>query len=79
MLWAACIGGAIQHDDHLDMVRATEFDVDAIRDNDGYRFLSDRAVRTTASYGVSSISLRAIRRSRGSSVGECPCRRVHAP
>jgi hypothetical protein len=61
-LWAACIGGAVQRDDYLDTVRAAGFDVDTIRENDKYRFLSDRAVGATTTYGVSSISIRATRR-----------------
>jgi SAM-dependent methyltransferase len=61
-LWAACIGGAAQRDDYLDTIRAAGFDIDTVRDNDAYRFLSDRAVGATTKYGVSSISIRASRR-----------------
>jgi SAM-dependent methyltransferase len=61
-LWAACIGGAAQRDDYLDTVRAAGFDIDTIRENDKYRFLSDRAVGATTTYGVTSISIRATRR-----------------
>ena len=43
-LWAACIGGAAQRDDYLATIRAAGFDIDTIRENDEYRFLSDRAV-----------------------------------
>lgn len=61
-LWAACIGGAAQRDDYLDAIRAAGFDIDTIRENDEYRFLSDRAVDATTKYGVSSVSIRATRR-----------------
>ena len=57
-LWAACIGGAAQRDDYLDIIRAAGFDVEAVRDND-YRFRSDRALGATTTYGVTSISLLA--------------------
>lgn len=61
-LWAACIGGAAQRDDYLDTIRAAGFVIDTIRENDAYRFLSNRAVGAVAKYGVSSISIRATRR-----------------
>ncbi|HWJ68147.1 MAG TPA: methyltransferase domain-containing protein [Nocardioides sp.] len=59
-LWAACIGGAAQRDDYLAMIREAGFDVEAVRDND-YRFISERALGATTTYGVSSISLLARR------------------
>jgi arsenite methyltransferase len=61
-LWAACIGGATQRNDYLDLIRGAGFDIDPIRENDRYQFLSDRAVGATSRYGVASISLRATRR-----------------
>jgi SAM-dependent methyltransferase len=61
-LWAACIGGAAQRDYYLDTIRAAGFDIDTIRDNGQYQFLSDRAVGATTTYGVSSISILATRR-----------------
>lgn len=57
-LWAACIGGAAQRDDYLDIIRAAGFDIETVRDND-YRFRSDRALGATTTYGVTSISLLA--------------------
>ncbi|MGN6577610.1 MAG: methyltransferase domain-containing protein [Nocardioides sp.] len=59
-LWAACIGGAVQRDDYLAMIRDAGFDIEALREND-YRFVSSRAVGATTTYGVSSISLLARR------------------
>jgi arsenite methyltransferase len=61
-LWAACIGGASQRDDYLSLIEAAGFQVDVVRDNPQYRFVSDRAVGATTTYGVTSISLRARRR-----------------
>jgi arsenite methyltransferase len=60
-LWAACIGGAAQRDDYLEMIRAAGFDIEVVRDND-YGFVSERAVGATSTYGVSSISILARRR-----------------
>jgi len=60
-LWAACIGGAAQRDVYLAAVRAAGFDVDVVRNNEAYRFLSDRAIDATTKFGVTSISVLAIR------------------
>jgi arsenite methyltransferase len=57
-LWAACIGGAAQRDDYLDAIRDAGFEVQVVRDND-YRFISDRAIGATKTYGVISISVLA--------------------
>jgi arsenite methyltransferase len=57
-LWAACIGGAVQRDDYLTMIREAGLVVEAVRDND-YRFISERAVGATTTYGVSSVSILA--------------------
>jgi SAM-dependent methyltransferase len=60
-LWAACIGGAAQRDDYLGMIRDAGFDVTVVLDND-YRFISDRALGATTTYGVTSISVLASKR-----------------
>jgi SAM-dependent methyltransferase len=60
-LWAACIGGASQRDDYLAIIRDAGFEVKTIHEND-YRFVSDRALGATTTYGVASISLLATRR-----------------
>jgi SAM-dependent methyltransferase len=60
-LWAACIGGAAQRDDYLDAIEDAGFEVQVVRDND-YRFISDRAIGATTTYGVTSISLLATKR-----------------
>jgi len=60
-LWAACIGGAAQRDDYLGTIKDAGFGVEVVRDND-YRFISDRAVGATTTYGVTSISVLAVKR-----------------
>ena len=61
-LWAACIGGAMQRDDYRDAVEAAGFELDDLKENDQYRFVSERADNATRKYGVKSISLLAIKR-----------------
>lgn len=57
-LWAACIGGAAQRDDYLGTIRDAGFTIDVVREND-YRFISDRALGATTTYGVKSVSILA--------------------
>jgi arsenite methyltransferase len=59
-LWAACIGGAAQRDEYVTMLEDAGFALDAVRDND-YRFVSDRALGATTTYGVTSVSILAHR------------------
>ncbi len=61
-LWAACIGGAMQRDLYLETIEAAGFEIAEVRENDQYRFISDRADNATRKYGVTSISLLARRR-----------------
>jgi len=58
-LWAACIGGAMQRDLYREAIESAGFEILAMRDNDSYRFISDRADNATRKYGVTSISLLA--------------------
>jgi arsenite methyltransferase len=64
-LWAACIGGAMQRDLYLETIEAAGFEILEVRENERYRFVSDRADDATRKYGVVSISLLA-RRQEGS-------------
>lgn len=59
-LWAACIGGAAQRDDYLGAIRDAGLEIAVVRDND-YRFVSDRALGATTTYGVTSVSILATR------------------
>ena len=60
-LWAACIGGAMQQDAFLAALEAAGFRVEQVRPNEAYRFVSPRAVKATSKYGVTSISVLAVR------------------
>lgn len=60
-LWAACIGGAMQRDRYREAIEAAGFEIAELRENDRYRFVSDRADNATRKYGVTSISLLARR------------------
>lgn len=61
-LWAACIGGAMQRDRYREAIEAAGFDLLTVRENSGYRFVSERAANATRKYGVASISLLARKR-----------------
>jgi arsenite methyltransferase len=61
-LWAACIGGAMQRDDYSEALEAAGFQLNDLKENDKYRFVSERAENATKKYGVKSVSILAIRR-----------------
>lgn len=61
-LWAACIGGASQRDRYRAMIEAAGLEIVAVRDNPSYGFLSGSAQGATATYGVVSVSLLAVKR-----------------
>lgn len=61
-LWAACIGGAMQRDDYREAIEAAGFDLIDLKENDQYRFVSERADNATQKYGVKSVSLLATKR-----------------
>jgi arsenite methyltransferase len=63
-LWAACIGGAMQHDGYRTAIESAGFEIEAWQQNSEYRFVSERADNATQKYGVTSISLLARRRPR---------------
>jgi arsenite methyltransferase len=60
-LWAACIAGAIPHDDYLAAIEAAGLQVKTVRVNHEYRFLSPRAREAAGRYGVTSVSVLAVR------------------
>jgi arsenite methyltransferase len=62
-LWAACIGGAMQREDYRALIESTGLEIETIRENAGYRFVSDRAKNATQKYGVRSVSIVALKRS----------------
>jgi len=60
-LWAACIGGAMQQDRYRETIEDAGFEIEVLRENTEYRFVSERADNATQKYGVTSISLLARR------------------
>jgi arsenite methyltransferase len=56
-LWAACIGGAMQRDSYREATEAAGFEIETIRENAGYRFVTERARNASKKYGVKSVSL----------------------
>jgi arsenite methyltransferase len=58
-LWAACIGGAWQHDHYKQAIESAGLTIVAERVNSQYRFVSENAQGATNKFGVKSISLRA--------------------
>jgi ubiquinone/menaquinone biosynthesis C-methylase UbiE len=58
-LWAACIGGAAQQDEYRRAIEAAGLRVERIDENTEYRFVSERARKATAKWGVKSISILA--------------------
>jgi arsenite methyltransferase len=61
-LWAACIGGAMQRESYRALIEAAGFEIETVRENAGYRFVSDRAQNATRKYGVESVSIVAVKR-----------------
>jgi arsenite methyltransferase len=61
-LWAACIGGAMQRDDYRDAIESAGFEMEDLKENDQYQFVSERAENATRKYGVKSVSLLAVKR-----------------
>ena len=58
-LWAACIGGAMQHDSYRSEIERAGLRVKTIRDNPGYHFISANAKGAQQKWGVKSISVLA--------------------
>jgi len=60
-LWAACIGGAAQQDNHRQMIEAAGLSLVKEEDNPQYQFISDNAKGASKKFGVKSISLLAMK------------------
>jgi arsenite methyltransferase len=60
-LWAACIAGAIPHDDYLATIEAAGLQVTRVRANPDYRFLSPRAQTAADKYGVTPVTVLAVK------------------
>ena len=51
----------MQRDGYRQSIEAAGFEIESWRENDAYRFVSERAANATKKYGVTSISLLARR------------------
>lgn len=60
-LWASCIGGAAQVDDYTAAIEDAGLRVQTVRENTAYEFLSDSARGASQTYGITSISLLAVK------------------
>jgi arsenite methyltransferase len=60
-LWAACIAGAVPLTHYLEAIEAAGLRVQTVRTNPDYRFISPRAQRAVERYGVTSVSVLAIK------------------
>lgn len=58
-LWAACIGGAAEQLAYRAAIEDAGLQVDRLENNSKYRFISDRARKATAKWGVKSVSILA--------------------
>ena len=58
-LWAACIGGAAQQQDYRTAIETAGLQVERVEENTEYRFISERAQKATAKWGVKSVSILA--------------------
>jgi ubiquinone/menaquinone biosynthesis C-methylase UbiE len=58
-LWAACIGGAAQRDEYGRAIETAGLHIEHVQENAEYRFISERARKATAKWGVKSVSILA--------------------
>jgi ubiquinone/menaquinone biosynthesis C-methylase UbiE len=58
-LWAACIGGAAQQQDYRTAIESAGLQIERFEENTEYRFISGRAQKATAKWGVKSVSILA--------------------
>jgi arsenite methyltransferase len=58
-LWAACIAGAVPHDDYMGAIEDAGLEIEVVRPNPDYRFVSPRAQAAADTYGVTSVSVLA--------------------
>jgi SAM-dependent methyltransferase len=59
-LWASCIGGAAQLDDYRTAIEGAGLRIEQTRTNP-YQFISEQALGASATYGVHSISVLAVK------------------
>ena len=66
-LWASCIGGAMQQDDYRSAIESAGLEVQELRENPEYEFISDSAQGATKTFGVKSVSILAVKSSEAGS------------
>jgi SAM-dependent methyltransferase len=60
-LWAACVAGAVPFDTYLGAIEAAGLCIQTVRPNVEYEFLSPRAREAAEKYGVTSVSVLAVK------------------
>jgi arsenite methyltransferase len=60
-LWAACIAGAVPFETYLGAIEAAGLCIQTVRPNLEYEFLSPRAREAAEKYGVTSVSVLAVK------------------
>ena len=58
-LWAACIAGAVPEHDYVTAIEAAGLQIELVRPNADYKFLSPRAQAAADKYGVTSVTVLA--------------------
>jgi SAM-dependent methyltransferase len=58
-LWAACIAGAVPERDYVTAIEAAGLQIEVVRPNPDYKFLSHRAQAAADKYGVTSVTVLA--------------------
>jgi SAM-dependent methyltransferase len=58
-LWAACIAGAVPERDYVSALEAAGLEIELVRPNADYKFLSHRAQTAADKYGVTSVTVLA--------------------
>lgn len=56
-LWAACIGGAMQIDEYKQLIQDAGMEINDVRDNTQYNFISSSAQGASKEYGVKSVTI----------------------
>jgi arsenite methyltransferase len=60
-LWAACVAGAVPLTRYLEAIEGAGLRVQTVRTNTAYEFVSSRAQEAAERYGVTSVSLLAVK------------------
>ncbi len=58
-LWASCIGGAAQRQTYRRAIESAGFEIQSVKENPEYNFLSESAQWATGEFGVKSVSILA--------------------